>query len=147
VPIGTFCSGTDATLFVYIAFAEAASEIFSIEINIIHEFATEYDVPKQQFILDQWPLVKKLFNDVTKLGAATAHDVKSSTQQPVPAIITGLGGFSCKDASGLNPKSATVENRMAVAEAGCCFVLIERLPQLCSQCCQYCVVFVVLFLS
>jgi hypothetical protein len=115
-PLGTFCSGTDATVFVFQAFARAASEFFNLDIHISHEFGAEFEEKKRAFILDMWPTVKCLFKDVLTLDGATSHDVKSDTEQPVKKVRGAIAGFSCKDASGLNPNASSLENRLAVAE-------------------------------
>jgi hypothetical protein len=116
-PVGSFCSGTDGANFVYDAFAAAVSERFNITIEFVHEFAVEYDKPKQAFIADLWPSVKCIYGDVTMMSGPTAICAKAKQPVTIKRIKTGNAGFSCTDASGLNPDSASLANRMAVAEA------------------------------
>jgi hypothetical protein len=122
LPIGTFCSGTDAAIFVYQAFSSAVKSVFDVQINIVHKFGCESDVKKRAFILDLWSDVQLLFADVCAMGQDTSLDTKSNVAQAVPNVKVAVGGFSCKDASSLNPRAHSLANRMAIAEAGLCRV-------------------------
>jgi hypothetical protein len=85
-------------MFVYNRFALAIKNVLKIDLEIVHEFATEYEHSKQQFIIKEWPNVKSVHPDVTKLGDTEALCVISGFPKEVKSVRVGVGGFSCKDA-------------------------------------------------
>ena len=58
IRVATACSGTDVPLLVYAGFAEAARDILSVPLRIVHRFSCERDTAKQRFLTQMYPTMR-----------------------------------------------------------------------------------------
>jgi hypothetical protein len=117
--LGTFCSGTDSPVHVWLALKDALMDTFGLDLQLCHEFSVEINAKKQDFLLKMYPGMLRLFEDATKMKGSQSWCKKTRSCVTIPSVKTAVGGFPCQDASGLNPKSSTPENRSCVAQDSC----------------------------
>eukprot|EP00969_Alexandrium_andersonii_P156682 6926774-Alexandrium_andersonii.AAC.1 len=84
---GTICSGTDGPALVFSAFAEAASDTFHTEANVLHKFSCEAKAEKRRFIADMCS-PEHIYGDVSFLtdDDAKAFDYLSGTVTSIPPV-------------------------------------------------------------
>ena len=119
VDLGTACSGTDAPVLAWRAFAEAASQHLDISFEVRHLFSCERDEGKASFLGHAFPGVR-IFKDVLELGGTQASTYTwgqggDELLQEVPGPQCLAAGFPCTSLSGLNMHSTTQENRTCVS--------------------------------
>ena len=95
--VGTLCSGTDSPVPVLQHLAKALRRGIKIE----HTFSCEFDPQKQEWIKANFPGLKYLFGDVTRVGhkSGMAFNVLTRTMVRVPAVDVVIAGFVCKSVS------------------------------------------------
>ena len=87
--VATACSGTDAPLLVWDAFASAVNTGLGADVRVVHRFSCERDKHKQSFlrsVLDQ-PI---FFEDATQLGQHRMYDAASCSQchRTCPSLLS-----------------------------------------------------------
>lgn len=119
IRVATACSGTDVPLLVYAGLAEAARDILSVPLRIVHRFSCEKDSAKQRFLMLMYPTMPLLFSDASALGAESGHDELSHVKQTIPKDVNSfLVGWPCTDVSNMNKHARTQTNRCCVASGG-----------------------------
>jgi site-specific DNA-cytosine methylase len=119
IRVSTACSGTDVPLLVYAGLAEAARDILSVPLRIVHRFSCEKDTAKQRFLMQMYPMMPLLFSDASALGAESGHDELSQVKQAIPKDVNSfLVGWPCTDVSNMNKYARTQTNRCCVASGG-----------------------------
>ena len=98
--VATACSGSDSSM---VCFQELVSQIFPRGQHMHrHVFSCENNKQKQDWIMENFPLVEHVFDDICSLGTGTAWDAKSRSWQFVPVCDLILAGFVCKSVSSEN---------------------------------------------
>ena len=130
--VSTLCSGTESPALVWEAFAQAAAAELKVVVTVSHQYAAECSPPKQEFIKCMFPGTR-IFEDATRLWEGSAFEVTSQERTAVPKADLVFAGFPCTDASRMNPRGASVENRSCLQagtlRTGSVFAGIHKLAQ------------------
>ncbi len=102
VTIGTFCSGSEMYMTCLPHLQRVIAEGTGKEVTFQHLWSCECSRRKREWIWENFG-VQRIFCDVADLWMEGAHDDVTQARQEVLPVDVLIAGFSCKDASRLNP--------------------------------------------
>ena len=98
--IGATCSGTDLSCVLVLQVMKLLQPHTGV-VNLKHSFSCESVPWKRRWIASQFS-PELIFEDVRRLGDATAMDTISKTNVAVPSVTLFTAGLSCRSLSNLN---------------------------------------------
>ena len=116
---GCACSGSGCLTLCAAALQDGINELIGAQFECTHKFAVENNPEKQNFLKVMFPLLPKLFEDVTVVssGAGMNKMASPAATASVDEVDVFGAGFPCQDASALHSDRASSSHRSCVIEA------------------------------
>ena len=103
---GSLCSGIDVGIFCLLMLQSVFKDV-GFQVDFEHTFCCELDDTIRQKLLEAYPSMRNLFEDVVDVATGTAFCEKLQDTILVPSVDVLIAGFSCIDLSTLNNRDVS----------------------------------------